>query len=379
MTSSTSTPVLTTRHATLADLAALLRDQQSRKLDVVAPATALHSAGARLVIDQSEPQLTTDGVTMTTGAYTPTEVCDDGLADKLGIPAAYLRRLRTDHPSLYDANVNGWLARTGKSYLVRCLRGDTGGGIARAFLSANFKMIDNLDVLLAALDGLRQAGVPAEIDGCDLTARRMYVRVVSPAVRALAPSLLAGYRSPFTGQSGADNPVIFAGWVLSNSETGCGAFTITPRLMVQICRNGMTITKDALRAVHLGGRLDDGVIRWSGETQQRNLDLITAQARDAVTTFLDTKYVERKIAEMSGAAGQPVADPQNTIQIVAQRLRFTDDQQKTILAHFIRGGDLTAGGVMHAVTSTAQTLADADAAHEMESQAVRALEIAAGL
>jgi hypothetical protein len=49
------------------------------------------------------------------------------------------------------------------------------------------------------------------------------------------------------------------------------------------------------------------------------------------------------------------------------------------LAHFIRGGDLTAGGVLHAVTSTAQTLSDADAAHEMESQAVRALEIAAAL
>jgi hypothetical protein len=342
------------------------------------PAAALRSAGARLVIDQTDPQLTPDGVTMTTGTYAPTEVCDEGLAEKLGIPAAYLRRLRAEHPDLYDANVNGWLARAEKSYLVRCLRGDR-GGIARAFLSSSFKMIDNLDVLMAALDGLRQSGVPAEIDGCDLTPRRMYVRVVSPAVRALAPELLRGYRSPFTGQSGADNPVVFAGWVLSNSETGCGAFTIIPRLVVQICRNGMTITKDALRAVHLGGRLEDGVIRWSGETQQRNLDLITAQARDAVTTFLDTSYVEKKIAEMTGAAGQPVSDPQQAIEIVAQRLKFTDEQQKTILNHFIRGGDLTAGGVMHAVTSTAQTLGDADTAHDMEAQALPALELAAQL
>ncbi len=375
----TSAPVLATRHATLADLAALLRDQQTRKLDVVAPAAALRSAGARLVIDQTDPQITADGVTMTTGTYTPTEVCDDGLAGKLGIPTAYLRRLRAEHPRLYDANVNGWLHRTDKSYLVRCLHGDRGGGIARAFLSSGYKIMDNLDVLMAALDGLRQSGVPAEIDGCDLTPRRMYVRVVSPAIQALAPRLLAGYRSPFTGQSGADSPVVFAGWVLSNSETGCGAFTITPRLVVQICRNGMTITKDALRAVHLGGRLDGGVIRWSTDTQQRNLDLITAQARDAVTTFLDTTYVEKKIAEMSEAAGQPVADPQETIEIVAQRLKFTDDQQKTILNHFIRGGDLTAGGVMHAVTSTAQTLPNADAAHEMEAQALPALQLAAQL
>src|SRR6266567_4388660 len=175
-TTTTAIPGLTTRHASLADLAALLRDQQARKLDVVAP----------------------------------TAVCDDGLAEKLAIPAAYLRRLRAEHPALYDANVNGWLARADKSYLVRCLRGDHGGGVARAFLSSSFKMIDNLDVLMAALDGLRQAGVPAEIDGCDLNPRRMYVRVISPAVRALAPGLLRGYRSPFTGQPGAGNPVVFA-------------------------------------------------------------------------------------------------------------------------------------------------------------------------
>ncbi len=377
MTNPSSTPALTARHATLADLAALLRDQQARKLDVVAPATALRSAGARLVIDGAEPQITADGVTMTTGAYTPTDVCDEGLADKLAIPVTYLRRLRAEHPSLYDANINGWLHRTDRSYLVRCLRGDSGGGIARAFLSTGYKIIDNLDVLLAALDGLRQSGVPADIDGCDLTPRRMYVRVVSPAVRALAPDLLAGYRSPFTGLSGADNPVVFAGWVLTNSETGCGAFTIAPRLVIQVCRNGMTLTKDALRAVHLGGRLDEGVVRWSGDTQQRNLELITAQARDAVATFLDTSYIEKKIAEMSKAASSSVSDPQETIQIVSQRLRFTESQQKTILAHFIRGGDLSAGGVMHAVTSAAQTVTDADAAHEMEAQALAALDLAA--
>ncbi len=62
---------------------------------------------------------------------------------------------------------------------------------------------------------------------------------------------------------------------------------------------------------------------------------------------------------------------------MSARLRFTDDQQRDILAHFIRGGDLTAGGVMHAVTSVAQTLDDADTAHEMESLALRALEAAA--
>ena len=46
------------------------------------------------MIDGADPILGPDGVTMTAGTYIPTEVCDQGLADKLGIPAAYLRRLR---------------------------------------------------------------------------------------------------------------------------------------------------------------------------------------------------------------------------------------------------------------------------------------------
>ena len=53
----------------------------------------------------------------------------------------------------------------------------------------------------------------------------MYVRVVCEQVQALAPALLAGYRSPFTGAAGADNPVVFSGFVITNSETGCGAFS----------------------------------------------------------------------------------------------------------------------------------------------------------
>ena len=207
----------------------------------------------------------------------------------------------------------------------------------------------------------------------------MYVRVVCEQVAALAPALLADYRSPFTGASGADNPVVFAGFVISNSETGCGAFSLTPRLVVQVCRNGLTITKDAIRAVHLGERLDEGVVTWSGNTLDKTLALITARTTDAVTTFLEPGYVDRVVRNVTAQAGHPVADPQQAVATVSARLRFTDAQQTDILAHFIRGGDLTAGGILHAVTSAAQTQPDADSASEMEAAGLRALEIAAAL
>ena len=86
--------------------------------------------------------------------------------------------------------------------------------------------------------------VAADVDvrRCDLTERRMYVQIASQSVAAQADVLLRDYVSPFTGARGADNPLVFAGFVLSNSETGHGSFSITPRLIVQVCSNGYTIT-----------------------------------------------------------------------------------------------------------------------------------------
>ncbi|AXH88758.1 DUF932 domain-containing protein [Micromonospora aurantiaca] len=371
----------TLRHSDLAALAAALNDQRTRALDLVVPAREMTFDGAALRLRDVDPVLTDDGVTDPNGRYVPTGVGDEGIAEKLGIPIKYLRRLRAEAPDLYDANVNGWLSRSADSYLVRLLRGDAetveSRGVLRAFLSDRYRTIDNFDVLLAALQGIQRAGVDMPDISADLTDRRMYVRVTHPGVAVYAPQLLDGYRSPFSGRTGTDNPVVFAGFVIANSETGNGAFSITPRIVVEVCNNGMTMTRDAMREVHIGGRLDTGVIRWSADTQRKSLELVTAQTADAVATFLDKDYVTAKVAELEQAADAAVTDPQGVITTVSRKLGFTEAQQTTILDHFIRGGQVTAGGVLHAVTSAAQTLDDGDAAWDMEAAALPALALAA--
>ncbi|WTX01064.1 DUF932 domain-containing protein (plasmid) [Streptomycetaceae bacterium NBC_01309] len=402
----------TARNATLRDLAELLKDQHTRKLDVVAAASALRVKNGALILEGTEPVLTADGVSQGDGVYRPTAVADGHLADKLSIPVQYLRRLRESRMDLFDANVNGLLRGRSvrradgtaevihpaddRKFLVRCFRsGDGGPGVARAVLSDSYKMIDNLDALTAAMDGIRQAGVPVEIESADLTDSRMYVRVVAPGIAAYAPSLLAGYRNPFAdpalnaarrhgrtddpetrfGRTATGEPIVFAGFVLTNSETGGGAFTITPRLMVQICRNGMTINKDAARAVHLGGKLDEGTIRWSDDTNTKQLAVITAKARDAVRTFLDPRYMTDVIEDIERKASRPVGKPADAIQAVAKSLAFTQKQTDDILDHFIRGAQPTAGGIVNAITSYAQTVADADTAADIEGRALKALDL----
>ncbi|MEU7688529.1 hypothetical protein AB0B67_45010, partial [Streptomyces spectabilis] len=199
----------------------------------------------------------------------------------------------------------------------------------------------------------------------------------SKAVAVQAPTLLRGYRSPFDGRSGDQLPVISAGFVIGNSEVGSGAYTITPRAVVQVCRNGLTQGMDVVRAVHLGGKQDEGVISWSGQTQTKTLELITSKTADAVRTFLSREYLEAKVRDMEAAAGRELTEPTKTIEHVTKSLSISADTKDMILAHFVKGGQVTAGGVMQAITSTAQTLPDADQAAALEALAVPALTAAA--
>ncbi|AVZ70889.1 DUF932 domain-containing protein [Streptomyces lunaelactis] len=373
------------RNATLEDLATILQTQQERKLDVIAPASALDMRDGNLVIRGVEPHIQPTGVVNVDGTYRPTDVADEGFADKLKIPTQYLRRLRAEHLPLYDLNVNGWLEQEPeRRFLVRALRsdaaapgGEPGEGVARAFLSDSYRLIDNFDLLLAALDGIRQSGHAAQVTGCDLTDRRMYVRVESDEVAVQARELLKGYRSPYTGQTGDELPLISAGFVIRNSEVGAGAFTITPRAVVQVCTNGLTMTEDVMREVHLGGKQDDGVIQWSGATQSKVLELITAKTTDAVRTFLSRDFVEGKLRGIEAAAGRPVANPTQTIEHVTKKLNISGPVKDRILAHFIQGRQITAGGVMQAITAAAQQIPNADASYDLEALALPALRAAA--
>lgn len=373
--------VLTTRNASLRDMATLLRHQQANKLDVVVPARNMRLSGGLLEIDGvGEPDITLDGVTPATGLFTPTGTCDGGLADKLGIPVRYLRRMREqDQIELLDHNVNTWLqTHPNERYLARNLRGRHGGlGIARALLSEKYKITDNLDVLMSVLAGIKEAGVAVDVTRCDLTETRMYVKITAPEIAAVAPVLLRNYISPFTRARGIDNPVVFAGFIVTNSEVGHGAFKITPRIEVQVCDNGVTIEKDALKEIHLGARLDDGVVRWSQDTRHAMAELAGKQARDAVRQFLNPSYLQNKIAEIEADAGVPVRDVEATLEFVSTELRFTTEEQNTILNHFIDGSDRSSGGVLHAVTSAAQTLDDADQAYELERHGLAAMRHAA--
>lgn len=378
----------TLQNASFQTLYTQLQAEQDRKVDLIVPARDLCSnQGEIKVRNAGEPVLTADGVTPTHLTLTASNVFDEGLSAKLGLPRAYLRTMRENGwYDLVDANVNrllhGYTTPDGqvvrepdaRRFLVRTFKGENGEtGFARAFLSDSYKTIDNWNILQSVVQGMQAAGLDAHVvHSADLTNRRMYMKVVVPEISVLAPELLKDYRSPFSGRRGADNPVVFAGFVIGNSETGNGSFFIRPELQIQVCDNGMTIKQDVISKRHLGSKIeDDGIVKYSEETMRKNLELIQLQTRDAIRTFLDVEYMTRVITRVTEQASAPVDKPQDVVTRLVKREAFSKEDADGLMESFVRGGDMTRGGVLQAITAYSQTVrkTDPDRAHDMNTDA----------
>lgn len=385
MSTATLTPIgpQTLRGGDIPALMAILSDNQARKLDLVVPTDSIRLVQGNLVIDGQEVILSDDGVTDPNGAYVTSPIVDQNLADLFNIPVRYIRRMRAEKVGLLDINVNTWAADGEGTSLLRMLQGtdaDNPGtvGYLRAILSSKYGFNDHIDTVMAFLQGARAAGLDASnIKSVDLSNERLYISVDVPQIAVDAKELVKDYRSPFNGLSGAELPLMNAGLVMTNSEVGRGAFQILPKAMLQVCTNGLTRAVDGFRKVHLGGRLQEGSVNWSHETREAQAAFIQAQVKDAVASFLSEGYLENLRDDLIREAGYEIADVVKTIEVVSKKLQYSAEEQDMILADFIKGGQVTSGGVLNAVTSVAQRIEDPDRAFEFNNTAIDAMKIAA--
>lgn len=389
------------RNASLEELNRVLAMQQDAKLDIVAPSSAMRFENGLLLVDGAgTPENVDDALAgkRPVGKFRVSEIMLGHLAEKFRVPFQYLQRTHDERPDLFDANLNSWLhgehVRTtaptydpdGRRFLLRSFvpgEGDDGIGTGRALMSNRFGMIDYYDPLIAFLKAVMEADPMTEVVSTDLSDRRCVVRVASPSISMAAPGLLAGYRSPITPRWAPRNrserqvgDIVYAGMKFANSEVGHGAYVLVPEIRVLACTNGQTITKDAMRRTHLGAQLAEGVIEWSAETRRKNVELVGSMTRDAVKSFISQAYLESTIADLEKRAGIELPDPAKTIEVVGKQLSFPEDVRKLVLDHFIRGGQVTAGGVLQAVTSAAQVVSDPNLAYDMEEKAIQAMDLA---
>ncbi len=351
----TAAPKTSAEH--LGGLITTLELQKVQKRDFIVPASQLrYTPEGRMIIEAKQ------GSTDQRGNWL-NDICHSQVADKLGIPVAYYKKMMASHPDLLAQNVNGWLQKSTSKYLMRTFEIDPEQpGTARAFLSDRYQILDNYDVLLAALEAIKKMGVQVQITKAQVSESRMYLHITCPELEVNAEAFLKGYMKE---EGAAAGNGIITGFVLTNSEVGLGTFEIRPRATILKCTNGLIGTDDRFRRVHLGGKLEEGEVEWSERTKQKNYELIISQTQDAVKTFLSKDYLNGMIRKLAEAHQIKLENPMDTVHNVCRELSITEEHKKDILSFFLSDGDHRASGVFNAITRQAQNM-NCDAQFEVE-------------
>lgn len=318
----------------LSALAAQIENQKGQKHDLIAPTTAMtltDDAKGLVVAGQAE--------------YAINGHAHGQIGSRLNIPKSYYDRMLSDAPGLLAANVNTWFNKNPEKRMVRTL-----AGTARAFLSDRYQRVDNHEIAEAALPVL--ANIPdVQIVSTQITESRMYIQAVSPRVQGDVKK----------------GDVVQAGVIISNSEVGAGAITVAPMIYRLVCLNGLIIPDQKFRAYHVGRKIEDNEALWADDTRKADDRAILLKVRDMVAAAVDEANFGRTLANMQGMTESKIeGDPRKTVEVLGKKLGTTEAEQGGILRSLIEGGDLSAWGIINAVTAQAHT-AQYDRAVEFEA------------
>ena len=335
----------------LTDLAAELERQLLSKRDMIVPTQRMrHQTGdtgsTAIVVE------TPDGVT----SFPSTEVFRRQVAEKLKIPFAYFERMRVDQPALLDRNVNTWLQSEPENRMIRTLDGQ-----ARAFLSDRYRRLDNYDLMEHVFPMLQR--LPgARFESVELTPSRMYLKVVTPQIQVeIQPG-----------------DMVQAGVAISNSEIGQGSLSVQPLLYRLVCKNGLIAADRTMRKTHIGRLTDastDEVTIFRDDTLAADDQAFFLKVRDVVESAVSEATfacVAEKLRKTLGI--KLTGDPVKSVEVLATRYLLNDTERAGVLRALIAEADLSAFGLVNAVTGFAQEVDDYDRSTELEAIAGRMIE-----
>jgi hypothetical protein len=265
---------------------------------------------------------------------------------RLQIPTKYYDRMATTAPDLLATNVNAWFHQAPERRMLRTLGGDL-----RAFLSNRYLRTENEEIAGVALPVL--AELPnVQVPSCEVTDRRLYIHFTVPTVQA---EVRVG-------------DVVQAGGIISNSEVGCGAVSVSGLLWRLVCKNGMK-TNDAYRRAHIGREVqDDGELEWADDTRRSDDQTVLLKVRDMVRAVIDEGRFRAQIDKLKELAGVKVTGhPERAVEVLAAKVGASEAERGGILRALIEGGDLSAWGLINAVTAQAHDARDYDRAVELEA------------
>jgi hypothetical protein len=281
---------------TLENLLIKIKETNSRKQDFIAPTKELQF---RTIVSET-PNSNDSEIIMEGHHGEPTrflkvnDLCFDQIAQKNGLDVRTARRLQSDYPMEYDSLTNAIWLRENSKRMIRSYDdvyyngfGANPSGTARAFLSDKFKTFDNSDLLESALPQLMESDASWKIVNCDVTEKKMYIRLKSEVI---------------TGTGANLHDLTAHGVGISNSETGAGSINVHAIIWTLACLNGMQ-TQNITRRSHITSARDGDT--WNiltEETKQADNHSLKLQLRDIVSSYASRDTFDENLEKMKLAS-----------------------------------------------------------------------------
>jgi hypothetical protein len=193
----------------------------------------------------------------------------------------------------------------------------------------------------------------------------MYLKVVTPKVSfEVAPG-----------------DIVQAGIVITNSEVGCGTLSVQPLVFRLVCRNGLIASDHALRKTHVGRAIGvdaESVNVYRDETLAADDRAFFMKVRDVVEAAVSQTSFQQIAQKMQQTRQIPLTgDPVKAVEVLANRYTLNDTERSGVLRHLIVEGDLTAYGLVNAVTHYSQDVTDYERATDFEVLGGKLMELSA--
>jgi len=158
--------------------------------------------------------------------------------------------------------------------------------------------------------------------------------------------------------------------MLTNSEVGAGRMAVALGMYRLVCSNGLW-HEDIVQRVHLGQKLELGVVEWSELTVRKTDEALFAQVADTVRTALEPTLWEKYMTKtVASAQVELTGNITEIVNLAAPRLGMSQEERDRLVDMFAQELGTPAGktqwGLANAVTRLARDTEDADRQVELE-------------
>ena len=284
------------------------------------------------------------------------------MCETYDVPFSYVKTMRNrNEDDLVAKNLNTWLQKPdllrSNRRLFRCYRQEgENPAVVRSIHSDRYKIFDNIDLLEALRPTLKEVSDDLggwQVKSSGLTDQKFYLKIVFPKFEADI--------DPAVGD------IVQSGLVISNSEVGQGAISVTRLLFRLACLNGMVLPDGKARSTHLGKSQVAGESNYQDDTRKIMNQALVLQLRDHIKSAADGRKFYDSVAQMRMLSDSiPAAEPEKALENLSDKFSLSEEETKHARRSLLGNGNFNAWGMVNSITNIANKTGDYDRASEIE-------------